>query len=58
MRRRRPEKRKILKDPIYNDLTVAKFVNYIMKDGKKSIAEKIFYSSLDIIKNKLKIDTP
>ena len=41
MRRRRPEKRIILKDPIYNDLTVAKFVNYIMKDGKKSIAEKM-----------------
>ena len=58
MRRRRPEKRKILKDPIYNDLTVAKFVNYIMKDGKKSIAEKIFYNSLDIIKDKLKIDAP
>ena len=58
MRRRRPEKRKILKDPIYNDLTVAKFVNYIMKDGKKSIAEKIFYSSLDIIKEKLKVDQP
>ena len=58
MRRRRPEKRKILKDPIYNDLTVAKFVNYIMKDGKKSIAEKILYTSLDIIKGKMKIDTP
>ena len=58
MRRRRPEKRKISKDPIYNDLIVAKFVNYIMKDGKKSIAEKIFYSSLDIIKEKLKVDQP
>tara|TARA_B100000579_G_C22843284_1_gene862854 strand:- start:2398 stop:2865 length:468 start_codon:yes stop_codon:yes gene_type:complete len=58
MRRRRPEKRKILKDPIYNDLTVAKFVNYIMKDGKKSIAEKIFYSSLDMIKDKMKTDSP
>ena len=58
MRRRRPEKRKILKDPIYKDLTVAKFVNYIMQDGKKSIAEKIFYGSLDIIKNQLKIDDP
>ena len=58
MRRRRPEKRKILKDPIYNDLTVAKFVNYIMKDGKKSIAEKILYTSLDIIKDKMKVDTP
>tara|TARA_B100001750_G_scaffold115912_1_gene91850 strand:- start:198 stop:665 length:468 start_codon:yes stop_codon:yes gene_type:complete len=58
MRRRRPEKRKILKDPIYKDLTVAKFVNYIMKDGKKSIAEKIFYNSLDIIKGQLKTDDP
>ena len=58
MRRRRPEKRKILKDPIYNDITVAKFVNYIMKDGKKSIAEKIFYDSLDMIENKLKTSDP
>ena len=58
MRRRRPEKRKILKDPIYNDLTVAKFVNYLMKDGKKSIAEKIFYTSLDMIKDKMKTDDP
>jgi len=58
MRRRRPEKRKILKDPIYNDLTVAKFVNYIMQDGKKSIAEKIFYGSLNIIKSQLKNDDP
>ncbi len=58
MRRRRPEKRKILKDPIYNDLIVAKFVNYIMKDGKKSIAEKILYNSFDIIKDKMKVDAP
>ena len=58
MRRRRPDKRKILKDPIYKDLTVAKFVNYIMKDGKKSIAEKILYGSLNIIKNQLKTDDP
>ena len=58
MRRRRPEKRKILKDPIYNDLVVAKFVNYIMKNGKKSIAEKIFYNSLDIIKDKAKGEQP
>ena len=39
MRRRRPEKRKILKDPIYNDITVAKFVNYIMKKGKLNTDE-------------------
>ena len=57
-RRRRTEKRIILKDPIYKDLVVAKFINYLMKDGKKSIAEKIFYSSLDIIENQLKTDKP
>jgi len=58
MRRRRPEKRVILPDPIYNDIVVARFINYIMKNGKKSIAEKILYESLDLIKEKIKGDTP
>ena len=58
MRRRRPEKRKILPDPIFKDLVVAKFVNYLMWDGKKSVAEKIFYNSLDIIKQKIKDEEP
>ena len=58
MRRRRPEKRTILPDPIYNDLVVAKFINYIMIGGKKSVAEKIFYNSLDIISGQLKTDSP
>ena len=58
MRRRRPEKRIILPDPIYKDLIVAKFINYIMIGGKKSIAEKIFYTSLDIISSQLKTDDP
>ena len=57
-RRRKVEKRVILKDPIYKDLVVAKFINYLMKDGKKSIAEKIFYTSLNIIKEKLKSESP
>ena len=56
MRRRRPERRKILPDPVYGDLTVAKFVNNLMLDGKKSTAEKLFYKSLDIIKFKEKKD--
>ena len=56
MRRRRPEKRTILPDPVYNDLAVAKFVNYIMEKGKKGIAEKIFYSSMDSIKQRTKTD--
>ena len=58
MRRRRPEKRTILPDPIYNDLVVAKFINYIMIGGKKSVAERIFYNSLDIISDQLKTDSP
>lgn len=56
MRRRRPERRKILPDPVYNDLSVAKFINYLIKGGKKGIAEKIFYTAMDSIKNKTKTD--
>ena len=56
MRRRRPEKRKIVPDPVYNDLIVAKFVNNLMKKGKKSVAEKIFYDSLALMNKKEKSD--
>ena len=56
MRRRRPEKRVILPDTKYNDLNVAKFINYIMENGKKGTAEKIFYSAMDIIQKKTKTD--
>tara|TARA_B100000676_G_scaffold273981_1_gene293111 strand:+ start:274 stop:741 length:468 start_codon:yes stop_codon:yes gene_type:complete len=58
MRRRRPEKRKIVPDPVYGDLVVAKFVNNLMKDGKKSVAEKIFYDSLNLISKKESTDNP
>ena len=56
MRRRRPEKREILPDPVYNDLVVTKFVNNLMTSGKKSISEKIFYKSLEIAAIKSKED--
>jgi small subunit ribosomal protein S7 len=56
MRRRRPEKREILPDPVYGDLIVAKFINNLMKKGKKSLAEKIFYQSIEKIKKKNKVD--
>ncbi len=46
-------KRKIIPDYIYNSELVSKFINLLMFDGKKSIAQKIFYSSLDKISNKL-----
>ena len=56
MRRRRPERRKILPDPVYKDLSISKFINYLMSGGKKGVAEKIFYNALDIIKQKTKSD--
>ena len=56
MRRRRPEKREILPDPLYKDLVVAKFINNLMNDGKKSLAESIFYSSIEKIKSSMKTD--
>ena len=56
MRRRRPEKREILPDPVYDDRLVAKFVNYIMLEGKKGVADKIFYGAMDMIKQRTKSD--
>ena len=56
MRRRRPEKRVILPDPVYSDLIVAKFINNLMKQGKKSLAEKIFYQSIEKIKKQGKVN--
>jgi small subunit ribosomal protein S7 len=47
-------KREILPDPKYGDKVVAKFVNTIMNRGKKSVAESIFYHSLDIVTTKTK----
>ncbi|RMD92266.1 MAG: 30S ribosomal protein S7 [Calditrichaeota bacterium] len=52
MRRKRAEKRAVLPDPKYHKVLVTKFINSMMKGGKKSVAEKIFYSALDIIEEK------
>jgi small subunit ribosomal protein S7 len=49
-------KREVLPDPKYGDKLVAKFVNTIMSRGKKSVAEAIFYRSLDIVAAKAKED--
>lgn len=54
MRKRRAEKRYIKSDPKYNDLLVAKFVNYMMYDGKKSVTRKMIYESFDLIEAKTK----
>jgi small subunit ribosomal protein S7 len=52
-RRKRAQKRQILPDPKFKDVLVAKFINRMMVDGKKSLAERIFYQSLDMIEEKL-----
>ena len=49
-RRRRPEKREILPDPKFNDQVLSKFMNNLMYDGKKAVAEKIVYGALDTIR--------
>jgi len=52
MRRRRAEKRKIEREPKYNSLLLSKFINMVMKKGKKSVAESIVYGAIDIILEK------
>lgn len=52
MRRRKAAKREVLGDPVYHNKIVTKFINKMMYDGKKSIAEKIIYSSFDKIEEK------
>ena len=53
-RRREVVKREILPDPKYNNKLVARFVNSLLKRGKKSIAESILYGAFDIIEKKVK----
>ena len=48
-RRREVPKREILPDPKFSNIILAKFVNILMVDGKKSVAEKIIYDALDVI---------
>jgi len=54
MRGKRAKKRKLDPDPKYGSIIVSKLTNYILKDGKKSIAQKIIYQSLDIVSEKTK----
>jgi small subunit ribosomal protein S7 len=56
MRRRRADKKELLADPKYKSTTVAKFINMVMTEGKKSVAEKIVYSAFDILKQTTKED--
>ncbi len=55
-RRRRAEKREINPDPKFGDVVLSKFINNLMYDGKKSVAEKIVYGALDNIQAKMRRD--
>lgn len=52
MRRRRAEKRQVIPDPKYKNVTVARFINIMMTRGKKAVAEKIVYKCFDILAEK------
>jgi small subunit ribosomal protein S7 len=52
MRKSKPKKRYILPDPKFNDTLVTKFVNYLMVDGKKSIAYGIFYDAIALVEER------
>ena len=55
-RRHKAEKREVIPDAKFGDLIVAKFMNSVMYDGKKSTAEQIVYGALEIVETKLKSD--
>jgi small subunit ribosomal protein S7 len=55
-RRRVAAKRETLPDPKFGNVTLAKFMNHVMISGKKSVAERIIYGAMDIVKTKLNRD--
>lgn len=57
-RRKSAEKREVLPDPVYNDVVVAKFVNKMMIQGKKSLAQGALYSALDELRTKVSGEEP
>ena len=56
MRRRRAPKRDIKTDPKYDSQIIGNFINILMLDGKKSVAQNIIYDAFDIVQERLKID--
>ena len=58
MRRNRPQKRKILADPKYSSKLVARFINMIMLDGKKSLAEDVVYGAIEELGKRTSKDNP
>lgn len=57
-RRKVAKKRIIQADPLYGSEVLAKFINHLMKEGKKSVAESIVYGALEVVKQKAKTANP
>ena len=55
-RRSKPARRIPLADPVYNSVDISKFINRIMRRGKKSLAERIFYATMERIKERTNED--
>ena len=55
-RRRYPQRREVIPDPIYNSQLVTRFINSILRDGKRTVAEGVFYGALEIIKTRTQDD--
>jgi small subunit ribosomal protein S7 len=55
-RRREVPKREVLPDPVYSSQLVTKFVNVVMRQGKKTVAERILYDALEIVRDKTQDD--
>ncbi len=54
MRKTKPKKRHLLPDPKFNDVLVTRFVNDLMRDGKKSVSYAIFYDTLELVEKRVK----
>ena len=55
-RRNKPEKRKVTPDPRYNSVQITMFVNRMMRGGKKSVAQRVFYDAMELIESREKTD--
>ena len=55
-RRHKAERREVIPDPKYGSTTLSRFMNSVMRDGKKSVAESIVYGALDVVETKAKHD--
>jgi small subunit ribosomal protein S7 len=57
-RRKKTYKREVIPDPVYKDVVISKFINKMMYDGKKSVAQTLFYGALEELNGKVQGEEP